>query len=48
MATGMARGMAKGVITDLAGQGDKAEAVVQFREKGEKRLLLAWAPLKKA
>jgi len=35
------------VITDLAGEGDKAEAVVQFREKGEKRLLLSWSPLEK-
>ena len=37
----------EGVITDLAGEGDKAEAVVQFREKGEKRLLLSWSPLEK-
>jgi DNA helicase-2/ATP-dependent DNA helicase PcrA len=37
----------EGVITDLVGQGDKAEAVVQFREKGEKRLLLSWSPLEK-
>nr|MDQ3385811.1 UvrD-helicase domain-containing protein [Actinomycetota bacterium] len=37
----------EGVITDLVGDGDKAEAVVQFREKGEKRLLLSWSPLQK-
>ncbi len=37
----------EGVITDLVGEGDKAEAVVQFREKGEKRLLLSWSPLEK-
>ncbi|MGZ8735501.1 MAG: DNA helicase PcrA [Acidimicrobiia bacterium] len=37
----------EGVITDVIGQGDKAEAVVRFRDVGEKRLLLAWAPLKK-
>jgi DNA helicase-2/ATP-dependent DNA helicase PcrA len=37
----------EGVILDLEGEGDKAEAVVRFREAGERRLLLAWAPLKK-
>ena len=35
------------MITDVIGQGDKAEAIVRFRDVGEKRLLLAWAPLKK-
>jgi len=37
----------EGVIIAIEGQGDKAEAVVRFRDVGEKRLLLAWAPLKK-
>jgi DNA helicase-2/ATP-dependent DNA helicase PcrA len=37
----------EGVIIELAGEGDKAEAVVHFRDVGEKRLLLAWAPLAK-
>ena len=36
-----------GVITAIEGSGDKAEAVVHFRGIGEKRLLLAWAPLTK-
>jgi DNA helicase-2/ATP-dependent DNA helicase PcrA len=37
----------EGVIVDLIGEGDRAEAVVRFRDVGEKRLLLAWAPLQK-
>jgi DNA helicase-2/ATP-dependent DNA helicase PcrA len=37
----------EGVILELAGEGDKTEAVVNFRDVGEKRLLLAWAPLAK-
>ena len=37
----------EGVIIDIIGHGDKAEAVVRFRDVGEKRLLLAWAPLQK-
>ncbi len=37
----------EGVILDVIGDGDRAEAVVHFRDVGEKRLLLAWAPLKK-
>jgi len=37
----------EGVIIGLEGEGDKAEALVRFREAGEKRLLLSWAPLKR-
>ena len=36
-----------GVITDIEGVGDKAEASVYFGSVGEKRLLLSWAPLEK-
>ena len=35
----------EGVIIDIEGSGDKAEAIVRFRDIGEKRLLLVWAPL---
>jgi DNA helicase-2/ATP-dependent DNA helicase PcrA len=35
------------VILAIEGIGDKAEAVVRFPGFGEKRLLLAWAPLEK-
>jgi DNA helicase-2/ATP-dependent DNA helicase PcrA len=37
----------EGVILDIEGAGDKAEAVVRFPTVGEKRLLLSWAPLEK-
>ncbi len=37
-----------GTIVAVNGSGDRAEAVVRFDEAGEKRLLLAWAPLEKA
>ncbi len=37
----------EGVILKLVGDGDKTEAVVNFRGLGEKTLLLAWAPLRK-
>jgi DNA helicase-2/ATP-dependent DNA helicase PcrA len=37
----------EGVILGLTGQGDKTEAVVRFRDVGEKHLLLSWAPLEK-
>jgi DNA helicase-2/ATP-dependent DNA helicase PcrA len=35
-----------GVITALEGSGEKAQATVWFAEQGEKRLLLAYAPLR--
>ncbi len=37
----------EGVIIDIDGSGDKAEASVHFPSVGEKRLLLSWAPLEK-
>jgi len=37
----------EGVILSMRGSGDKTEAVVRFREAGEKTLLLSWAPLEK-
>ena len=37
----------EGVITDIDGSGDEAEASVNFPSVGEKRLLLSWAPLEK-
>jgi DNA helicase-2/ATP-dependent DNA helicase PcrA len=37
----------EGVIIDLSGSGEKAEARVRFRGVGEKNLLLSWAPLEK-
>ena len=38
----------EGVVLEVVGTGDKAEAVVRFPGLGEKNLLLAWAPLKRA
>ena len=37
----------EGVVLDLRGQGDKAEAVVRFRDVGEKVLSLMWARIEK-
>jgi DNA helicase-2/ATP-dependent DNA helicase PcrA len=37
----------EGVILELRGSGDKAEATVRFKDNGTKHLALAWAPLKK-
>ncbi|MFZ9518599.1 MAG: hypothetical protein ACO288_07115, partial [Ilumatobacteraceae bacterium] len=37
----------EGVIIDLDGAGEKAEATVRFVDKGTKVLALAWAPLTK-
>ena len=37
----------EGVIIDVEGAGDKAQATVRFPGIGEKRLLLTWAPLQK-
>jgi DNA helicase-2/ATP-dependent DNA helicase PcrA len=37
----------EGVIIGIEGTGDKSEAIINFPDVGEKRLLLAWAPLEK-
>jgi DNA helicase-2/ATP-dependent DNA helicase PcrA len=37
----------EGVVLEVIGDGEKAEGIVRFASVGEKRLLLAWAPLKK-
>ena len=37
----------EGVIIDISGTGEKAEAVINFSGFGQKHLALAWAPLKK-
>jgi DNA helicase-2/ATP-dependent DNA helicase PcrA len=36
-----------GVVLELRGSGDKAEARVRFAAKGDKTLLLAWSPLER-
>ncbi len=37
----------EGVVLMIEGEGEKAEAVVNFPTVGEKRVLLSWAPLEK-
>ena len=37
----------EGVIVDVTGQGERAEARVRFPDLGEKTFLLAWTPLEK-
>lgn len=37
----------RGVITSLSGAGEKAEATIWFSDEGEKRVLIAYAPLEK-
>jgi DNA helicase-2/ATP-dependent DNA helicase PcrA len=36
-----------GTVVEVIGRGEAAEAIVAFQGRGEKRLLLAWAPLEK-
>lgn len=36
-----------GVVVDASGTGEEAEVTVRFPEAGERRLLLAWAPLER-
>ena len=37
----------EGTVREVIGSGNRAEAVVSFDAKGDKRLLLAWAPLER-
>jgi DNA helicase-2/ATP-dependent DNA helicase PcrA len=38
----------EGVVLEVSGEGDKAEAQVRFPSVGDKRLALSLAPLKRA
>ena len=35
----------EGVVVSISGAGERAEATIAFQDVGEKRLLLAYAPL---
>ena len=37
----------EGVVVDIKGSGDEAQASVRFSSVGEKHLLMSWAPLVK-
>jgi DNA helicase-2/ATP-dependent DNA helicase PcrA len=37
----------EGVVISVSGDGDDAEATIRFEDVGEKRVLLAYAPLRK-
>jgi DNA helicase-2/ATP-dependent DNA helicase PcrA len=37
----------EGVVLNVSGSGDAAEATIAFPEVGEKRVLLAYAPIRK-
>ncbi len=37
----------EGTVRRVTGEGDRTEAVVDFDQQGDKRLLLAWAPLER-
>lgn len=36
-----------GVVRDLIGDGDTAEMIIDFKSVGQKRLLIAWSPLRR-
>jgi DNA helicase-2/ATP-dependent DNA helicase PcrA len=38
----------EGVVLKVTGTGEDAEAVIRFRDHGEKRFLVGWAPLRRA